>query len=38
MKKSLAIISIVLDVVCEMLLLPFHVMKAVVDIVTELKK
>lgn len=38
MKKSLSIISIVLDVVCEVLLLPFHVMKAIADIVAEIKK
>ena len=38
MKKSLSIISIILDVVCEVLLLPFHVMKAIADIVAELKK
>ena len=37
MKKSLIILSIILDVVCEMLLLPFHVVKAISDVVSELK-
>ncbi len=38
MKKALNIFSIILEVICEIVLLPFHILKAVCSIVDELRK
>ena len=38
MKKYLKILTIILEVICEIVLLPFHILKAVLDILSELKK
>ena len=38
MKNNLNILSIIIDVVCEIIVLPFHILKAVLDIFTILKK
>lgn len=36
--KSLNIFSIILELACEIVLLPFHVLKAISDVITELRK
>lgn len=38
MNKSLQILSIILDVICEIALIPFHIIKAISDVVETLNK
>lgn len=38
MKKYLNVLTIVLEIVCEIVLLPFHVIKAILDILNEISK
>lgn len=38
MKNYLNILSIIIEIVCEIILLPFHILKAILDIFTILKK
>ena len=38
MKKLFNITSIILEVICEIVLLPFHIVKAMLNIAEELKK
>ena len=36
--KTLNVLSIVLEIVCEIVLLPFHIIKAIFDIIETLHK
>lgn len=38
MKKLFNVTSIILEVICEIVLLPFHIVKAMINITEELKK
>lgn len=38
MNKNLKILTILADFVCELVLIPFHVIKAILDIYNELKR